>query len=397
MGLEDNNTQLKAHVEAFLANLRRRGKAARTITRWSVELDRFVAWVGDRELHEIDAGALELGFLSEWEAAFRDRNGRGPALNSTRAVIQAVRSFYAFLDRFGLLADRNGGLLRNPALALELPVIPVKPELDWLRAEEDGAFLLCPMNAREDIVIFLLRMTGLRLGEALALTNRDVDVGAGSITVTTSKTVAGLRSVPISPELRPHIERWWAFTRREGLFHPDGAFLVTRNSTAMKPQYVEQVVARVAARAGLTRRVTPHTLRRTFGSDLVNRRVRLEVVSRLLGHAPTSITEKAYARLEDATVRGRDAGRACRLRQRRAHTFLNRSDQDEPRRSERGSPTFARPLRPSVRPCHAEDVSVRYDEVELAIAVDPAHAAVVVVGREHRLVVSRCRLEQVSV
>lgn len=286
-----------------MANLRRRGKAPRTITRWSVELDRFVAWVGDRELREIDVAALELGFLTEWESAFRDRNGRAPALNSTRAVMQAIRSFYAFLDRFGLLVDAEGGLLRNPALALELPVIPVKPELDWLRCEEDGALLSCPMNAREDIVVFFLRMTGLRLAEALALTNRDVNVGEGSITVTTSKTVAGLRSIPISPELRTHIERWWAFTRRERLFQPDGPFLVTRNLTAMKPQYVEQVVARVAARAGLPRRVTPHTLRRTFGSDLVNRGVRLEVVSRLLGHASTSITEKAYARLEDTIVR----------------------------------------------------------------------------------------------
>jgi integrase/recombinase XerD len=65
---------------------------------------------------------------------------------------------------------------------------------------------------------------------------------------------------------------------------------------------VEQVVDRVAKRAGLTRRVTPHTLRRTFGSDLLNRGVRLEVVSRLLGHAGTAITEKAYARLADKTI-----------------------------------------------------------------------------------------------
>ncbi len=257
----------------------------------------------ERELHEIDAGSLELGFLSEWEAAFQDRNGRAPALNSTRAVIQAVKSFYMFLDRFGLLVDADGGLIRNPALALELPVIPVKPELDWLRADEDEALLSCPMNAREDIIVFLLRMTGLRLGEALALTNRDVSVGEGSVTVTTSKTMAGLRSVPISPELRPHIERWLAFTRWEGFYRPDGAFLATRHGTPMKAQYVGPVVARVAERAGIARRVTPHTLRRTFGSDLVNRGVRLEVVSRLLGHASTSITEKCYARLEDTTVR----------------------------------------------------------------------------------------------
>ena len=225
MGLEDYSTELKASVEAFLTNLRRRGKAPRTITRWSVELDRFVAWVGERKLYEIDAAALELGFLSDWESAFRDRNGRAPSLNSTRAVVQAVKSFYGFMERFGLLVDANGGLIRNPALALDLPVIPVKPELDWLHGEDDQALLACPMNAREDIVVFFLRLTGLRLGEALSLTNRDVDLGVGSINVTTSKTVAGLRSIPISAELRPHIERWLAFTRREGLSYTDGPFL----------------------------------------------------------------------------------------------------------------------------------------------------------------------------
>ena len=303
MGQELSYTPVKSSVEAFFAYLRRRGKAAGTITRWSPELDRFVAWVGDRKLYEIDAADLELDFLADWEAAFRDRNGRPPALNSTRAVVQAVRSFYAFMERFDLLVDGNGNSYRNPSLVLELPVIPVRAELDWLRAEDDARLLACPMSAREDVLIFTLRMTGLRLGESLALTNRDVNLGEGSITVTTSKTVAGLRSIPISPELRSHIDRWWAFTRREGLFQPDGPFLVTRNLTAMKPQYVEQVVARVARRAGLARRVTPHTLRRTFGSDLVNRGLRLEVVSRLLGHASTAITEKAYARLEDATVR----------------------------------------------------------------------------------------------
>lgn len=140
------------------------GRAPGTVKRWSAELYRFVARAGDREFHEIGSGDLELGILAEWETGFRARNGRAPALNSTRAVIQALRSFYAFLEGFDLPVDGNGGLRRNPALALELPVIPVKPELDWLRADEDDALLVCPMNAREDVSVFTLRMTGLRRG-----------------------------------------------------------------------------------------------------------------------------------------------------------------------------------------------------------------------------------------
>jgi integrase/recombinase XerD len=298
-----SSSELNTFLEAFFVHLRRRGKAPRTAKRWRPELDRFAAWVGRRPLHEVTAAELELGFLAEWERSFEDRNGRPPSLNSTRAVMQALRSFFAFCDKFGLLVDVEGKLVRNPALVLELPVIPVKPELDWLRPDEDAQVLDDPMSAREDIIVFLLRLTGLRLGEALGLLNRDVDLAEGTVGVRESKTAAGYRSVPISPELRPHIQRWLAFTKRGGWYHPDGPFLVTRNRTAMKPQYVEQVVARVASRAGLTRRVTPHTLRRTFGSDLVNRGVRLEVVSRLLGHASTAITEKAYARLEDSTIR----------------------------------------------------------------------------------------------
>ena len=62
-------------------------------------------------------------FLAEWEGDFRERNGRPPALNSMRAVMQAVRSFYMFLERYDLLVAEDGGLLRNPAKALELPVV----------------------------------------------------------------------------------------------------------------------------------------------------------------------------------------------------------------------------------------------------------------------------------
>jgi integrase len=63
----------------------------------------------------------------------------------------------------------------------------------------------------------------------------------------------------------------------------------------------------VSARAGLStaggRRVTPHALRRTFATEMLNRGVRLETVSRLLGHAATTITEQAYAQLTDHRIR----------------------------------------------------------------------------------------------
>ena len=193
--------------------------------------------------------------------------------------------------------------LRNPALVLEAPSIRPAAELDWLRREEDESLLATAMSERERIIVYFFRMTGLRLSEALSLLNRDVDLETNTINVRRSKSESGYRAVPISPELRVQIAAWQAFTRAQGVFAPDLPFLVTRNRSSMKPQYVEAALERVGKRAGLARKVKPHTLRRTFGSDLLNRGVRLEVVSKLLGHASTSITERAYARLQDETIR----------------------------------------------------------------------------------------------
>jgi site-specific recombinase XerD len=217
--------------------------------------------------------------------------------------MQAIASFYRFLEKFDFLVDADGNRLRNPALVLEAPTIRPAAELDWLKQDEDEALLESEMNPRERIIVFLFRMTGLRLAEALSLHNRDVDLVENTIRVRTSKSDAGYRNVPISPELRPHLQEWVAFTKKEGWYSADGPFLVTRNRSAMKPQYVEGALERVGERAGLARKLKPHTLRRTFGSHLLNKGARLEVVSKLLGHASTSITEKAYARLEDSTIR----------------------------------------------------------------------------------------------
>ena len=298
-----SSRELKSLVEAFFVYLKRRRRAETTIARWEPELRRFVAWADGRTLAEITTQELEFGFLTVWEQEFRERNGRDPSPNSLRAVMQAIASFYRFLERFDFLTDEEGNRLRNPALALEAPTIKPAAELDWLKADEDDALLAGEMNPRERIIVSLLRMTGLRLSEATSLLNRDVDLAENTVHVRSSKSDAGYRSVPISPELRLQIQAWVAFTKAQGWYAVDGPFLVTRNRTAMKAQYVEDALDRVGQRVGLPRKLKPHTLRRTFGSHLINKGLRFEVVSKLLGHASTSITEKAYARLEDDTVR----------------------------------------------------------------------------------------------
>jgi len=78
--------------------------------------------VGERPLHEITAADLDAEFLPWWEAAFRVRNRRDPSPNSLRAIIQALRSFYGWMEKFDRLVDHEGKPYRNPTIALDPPV-----------------------------------------------------------------------------------------------------------------------------------------------------------------------------------------------------------------------------------------------------------------------------------
>ena len=158
MPLHGSSGSLKSLVEAFFAYLKRQNRAASTIKRWRPDLAQLVSWVGERGLSEIGGRDLGLDFLTVWERNFEERNGRPPAPNTMRAIIQAITSFYAFAEKFGYLEDENGLPFRNPALALEPPTIRPVADLDWLRDEEDQAMLAAPRNEREYILVFFLRI-----------------------------------------------------------------------------------------------------------------------------------------------------------------------------------------------------------------------------------------------
>jgi integrase len=303
---------------AFLSFLKRHGRSATTLKRYGPVLDSFAEWAGDRRLSEIDASELDFGFFVAWSQQFEVRNGYDPSAQSLRGVHTALSSLYRFLANYGLLTDSEGHSVQNPMLAVEPPKV-TRRRNDWLRRQEDEKLLEVSMERHEEILVHFLRWTGLRLGEALALRIVDVDLDSKTISVANSKTENGIRQVPIAPELVPRIRAWLAHLETKGAYRPRGYFFCTtrqghwrdpktgesRSSepgAPMKPQQVEKIIKRVGERAGIEG-LTPHRLRRTFGSFFLNAGMRLETVSDLLGHGDVRVTQQAYASLESATVR----------------------------------------------------------------------------------------------
>jgi len=298
-----------AGVEHYVAHLRRRDASENTIRTYRHFLNDFAAWAGERPAGAVTPAEVDLLFLGKWCDEFAQRHGRPPANATFRLAVQALRSFYAFLDSHDELRDSDGIRARNPMIAIDPPKLRQRPN-DFLNGDEAAALLAAAVSPQERIVTMLLRWTGLRNGEAITLLANDIDHTLRTVRVMHSKTDSGLRTIPIVPVLAAELDRWIAYASATQPWTPGTPVLVTRHGTAMKQEYVLQAVKRVAARAGVRldpvsgeSSVTPHCLRRTFATDLLNRGVRLEVVSKLLGHADTRITAKYYAELLPETAR----------------------------------------------------------------------------------------------
>jgi len=317
-------------LQSFDGYLRRRGRAGSTRRQYAYSLRTFCAWLGTRPIGDLTPADLEL-FLTHWEAAFQKHHGRLPNPATVRGTIGALRVFFAYLEQAEFLVDADGRSRRNPMRTIDTPACHQRPN-DFLRLHEDRALLgaECPHHHR--IVVWLLRCTGVRVAEARALTVADIELTpeGEALTIRGSKSPAATRTVPLLPHFLPLVHEHLEFLRGRLSVTPVTPLLATGHGTAMTTNYLWRVVKRVAFEAGVrpvacscgTKRqdrhapgcprttsgdnrssVSPHTLRRTFASDLINRGVRLEAVSKLLGHSSTTITERAYAQLLSPTIR----------------------------------------------------------------------------------------------
>jgi integrase/recombinase XerD len=250
-------------------------------------------------------------YLDEWHDAFEAEHGHRPAASTTKLRIDALRSFYRYLDDRDMLVDDSGAFVRNPVDRIKAPKVRRKPN-DWLRGEEEHRLFSTEMAPHERMIIHLLRGLGLRTGEATGLLVSDIHLDDGYAHIRKSKSDAGLREVPISNDLAFELRAWLRHLDQRGLLAQHRPLLSTTHGTPMANQFVWRIVKRVGVRAGLrvvegsgvarTTTLTPRTLRKTFGSHLLNEGMALKSVSLLLGHQNTTITEDVYAELLPSTV-----------------------------------------------------------------------------------------------
>lgn len=184
-----------------------------------------------------------------------------------------------------------------PNKGRKFPAEPLTPE------EIHALISACgrgPAGLRNRALIVVMARSGLRVSEALALQIKDVDLARGRITVLHGKGDRA-RIVGLDPEACAVVERWVAARKKLGVARsrrgtPTPLFCVISYPTAGAPvhsAYVRDLLKRLAAKAGIDKRVHPHGLRHSYASYLADRpEVSIRTVQTMLGHSSLATTER---------------------------------------------------------------------------------------------------------
>ena len=273
---------MNATVERFLQYLLlERNLSRRTVELYRRDLEQWSAFatVGGGEL---DLPSVTANDVRAW---LMDRASRGEKPATLRLHLQALRALYRYLLRQGVVDV-------NPAAIVELAKLPM-PLPTFVRAGTVDTVLDADIDerdfaqVRDRLIVMLLYETGIRLSELIGLQDAAVDTAKGELKVHGKRDKD--RIVPFGSELAAAVEHYR--TLRASVVPECGNLLVTARGKALYPSLVYHVVHNALAAAGGTGKLSPHVLRHTFASVMLNNGAELNNVKDLLGHESLAATQ----------------------------------------------------------------------------------------------------------
>ena len=280
-------------VRAYVRYLKlQRGMSANTLDAYQHDLQKLLLFLsaGQRDVRDV-----ELADLRTFAAGLHDI-GIGP--RSQCRILSGVRSFFRFLQLDGWRDDDPSELLESPVLGEHLPEVLSTEEVDCLEASID---LSKPEGQRNKAIIEVLFSCGLRVSELvnLKLSNLYIEERYVRVLGKGSKE----RLVPISEKAVTELKYW--FMDRQGLKIKPGEedyVFLNRRGAHMTRTMILIMIKRQAEEAGIRKPISPHTLRHSFATALLEGGADLRAIQVLLGHESIGTTE-IYTHIDMTTLR----------------------------------------------------------------------------------------------
>ncbi len=210
----------------------------------------------------------------------------GLSPRSVARLVSALRTFFRFLVLDGMIQTNPAGNLSAPSTWLMLPKFLSLKEVNLLLRQPDEKE---PNGVRDKAMIELLYASGLRVSELVNLQVKDLDLEEGFLIC---RGKGGKeRIVPVGASARRAIERYLTEVRPSLLKKPADHLFLTHRSRAFTRQGFWKILKSYARGAGMASSITPHILRHTFATHLLERGADLRSVQMMLGHSQITTTQ----------------------------------------------------------------------------------------------------------
>ncbi|WP_410793114.1 site-specific tyrosine recombinase XerD [Kribbella sp. C-35] len=280
-------------VSAYLDHLTvERGLAANTLASYRRDLRRYDGYLAATEID--DLGRITETVVGDFLMRLREGDADHPPLTASSAgrTVVAVRGFHKFCVREGLTAVDPAAAVKPPAPPQRLPKALSVDEVTRILSAAAGAEAEPAVLATRDAALLeFLYGTGARISEAVGLDVDDIDLDAGAVLLRGKGSKE--RVVPVGTYAREALSAYLVRGRPELVSRGRGtpALFLNARGGRLSRQSAWTVLRRAAQRAGITKEISPHTLRHSYATHLLDGGADVRVVQELLGHASVTTTQ----------------------------------------------------------------------------------------------------------
>ena len=230
-----------------------------------------------------DWTTVDADIIRDWLEQMLDNGAKATTVNT---ALSAVRSFFRYALRRKLVEKDPAHLIEGPKKSKPLPQFVREKEMDELIDDKEWGDTFIDVRARA--ILILLYETGVRVSELTGLDDEDLDVTAGQLKVTGKRNKQ--RIVPFGQELATAIGQYVG-RRDTEVERQTTALFVTDKGERMTRQQVYAIVRRSLGEVTTLKKRSPHVLRHSFATAMLNNGAGLESVKKLLGHESLETTE----------------------------------------------------------------------------------------------------------
>ena len=270
-------------IDQFLDYLRyERNASPQTVQTYEESLRAFDSYLTFRD-NGLSIDSVDSDLIRDWMESLMDKGNSASTINKN---LSALRSFYRFALKRGLVKKDPAHAVTGPKKSKPLPQFLREGEMDRLLdgLEWDSSF----NNVRARTILILFYETGLRRSELVGLDDKDVDYDAAQLKVTGKRNKQ--RIVPFGAELAEQLKSYQA-VRREKFGETSGAMFLSDKGERISGEQVYLIVRKYLSMVTSLKKRSPHVLRHTFATAMLNNGAGLETIKSLLGHESVSTTE----------------------------------------------------------------------------------------------------------